>query len=183
MDEITKEKDVTTLRINLFEVLPPGVIDDLLKSREFNNLDYFYDFTYESRISILSLLKSNIIEELPLFGRVYTFGIGRYGELGDGIGFVHTRLTPYMIENLPRILDVGVGNYFSILLSEHGRIYSFGSGILGKLGDNNVKNHTVSRPQLIDPKLFTDIIGNPEKIIAISVSTLHVLVLTVNFGN
>ncbi|KAF9401603.1 RCC1 domain-containing protein 1 [Mortierella sp. AD011] len=90
-------------------------------------------------------------------GTLYSWGSGRYGQLGHG-NLVSVS-TPKPIESLQgiRIVDAACGASFSVALSETGDIYSFGLNDHGQLGigkqvssrsDGDRRN--TSYPQLVD---------------------------------
>jgi alpha-tubulin suppressor-like RCC1 family protein len=80
-------------------------------------------------------------------GMVYTFGYGRRGQLGYGDR--EDRLIPTLIisVDLPPIIRISCGGLHTVLLTEDGRIYTFGSGGRGQLGHGDQKDRLI--PTLI----------------------------------
>ncbi|MHA6481862.1 RCC1 domain-containing protein [Paenibacillus sp. strain BS8-2] len=74
-------------------------------------------------------------------GDVYTFGGGYIGQLGQGKFYVESNdyglSVPTKMMNLPKIKSIAAGYDHSILLSEEGKVYTFGGGYSGQLGDGN----------------------------------------------
>jgi len=82
-------------------------------------------------------------------GKVYSVGVGDHGRLGDGNAATHTVSTPQ------QITAVGEGNITAIsavseshgvLLDKNGKVYVFGNGSFGRLGDGNNADHSVTIP-------------------------------------
>ena len=232
--------------INLLEIFPPAIIDETIKSRQFNNLPDLYNLNYNVRFTILDLIK---IDKLKLYsgkvyafgnrhvgqlgnegipklinpayfndgeynekiinistginhslvltksGNVYAFGDGKYGQLGDGDTSNHYEGIPKLInsdyfnngEYNEKIINISSGDDHSLVLTESGNVYAFGSGDSGRLGDGDTSDHVEGIPKLINPNYFYNGEYN-EKIIHISAGTEHSLVLTESgkvyaFGN
>ena len=80
-------------------------------------------------------------------GFVWTFGIGFYGQLGDGRN-AHVSGIPQKIENIPLITAVAAGAKHSMLLDIDGSVWTFGEGIVGQLGHGD--NNALNRPKKIE---------------------------------
>lgn len=67
-------------------------------------------------------------------GRLYSFGDGQYGKLGHGDD--EGARVPRLVTSLTdvRIVSISAGQQHSLVLSDDGVVYSFGSGFAGKLG-------------------------------------------------
>jgi len=81
-------------------------------------------------------------------GEVYSFGHGGYGQLGHGDQ--EHQPTPKLIEGLRgvRVTAIAAGGYHSVLLSDHGALYTFGHGGYGQLGHGDRMHQPT--PTLVD---------------------------------
>uniref|UniRef100_A0ABM5FY53 X-linked retinitis pigmentosa GTPase regulator isoform X1 n=2 Tax=Pogona vitticeps TaxID=103695 RepID=A0ABM5FY53_9SAUR len=79
-------------------------------------------------------------------GKVYTFGLGQYGQLGLGT-FLFETSEPKIVDNLEKhkICNIASGENHTALVTENGLMYTFGDGRHGKLGlgEENYTNHFV----------------------------------------
>ncbi|TNM59474.1 hypothetical protein FHN55_20815 [Streptomyces sp. NP160] len=66
-------------------------------------------------------------------GRLYSWGINTYGELGDGTTV--SRSTPKVVAGLPAVQQVSVGQEHVLALDRTGRVWSWGWNHFGQLGD------------------------------------------------
>jgi alpha-tubulin suppressor-like RCC1 family protein len=104
-------------------------------------------------------------------GYVYSFGYGSYsmygncGQLGRIVGYDETYI-PGIIPSLSNVVQVTVGQYYSVVLTKDGLVYSFGQNCYGQLGFKNTVD--INIPTLI-PEL--------KNIIQISTGTYHTLAL------
>ncbi|KAJ0242901.1 hypothetical protein HA466_0201640 [Hirschfeldia incana] len=81
-------------------------------------------------------------------GRVCTWGWGRFGCLGHGT--VEAEFTPKVVEGLKDVkaVHVATGDYTTIVVSDDGQVYSFGSGEFANLGQGDVEENTLT-PKLV----------------------------------
>lgn len=106
-------------------------------------------------------------------GIVYSFGNGNYGQLGHGSlqdHWVPTPIDPGHFKN-QKIIQIAVGNYHSLVLTELGEVYSFGSGASGQLGQGNTRNQ-------LSPKGIEDTNLMAERVIQVAAGGEFSLVLT-----
>jgi hypothetical protein len=84
-------------------------------------------------------------------GDTYTWGEGEYGRLGHGDET--SRSTPKLVDGLvgKKAKEVACGGRHTIVLTENGRVYSFGDGDSGQLGHCNFENQLT--PTLINVPL------------------------------
>ena len=85
-------------------------------------------------------------------GRVYSFGDGEYGQLGHGDS--KEQWTPTLIEALSEgkfVVKVACGWSHSMALTSEGRLYTWGSGVNGKLGHGSELNSGV--PSVVESLL------------------------------
>ncbi len=106
-------------------------------------------------------------------GKLYMFGNGAWGGLGDGRTDVHEVGTPTLIDvgNGQRVKQVSVGLLYTCVVTEDGQLYTFGWGLSGKLGDGRTDNHSVGTPILID-------VGNGKVVKQVSAGNSHTCVVT-----
>jgi hypothetical protein len=84
---------------------------------------------------------------------VYAWGYNFHGEIGNGCNAV--QLTPVKVNgfNGERIFMISCGSSHSMVLTESGRVYSWGENIFGQLGIGNTVNSNT--PKLIDLKAIS----------------------------
>lgn len=72
-------------------------------------------------------------------GRVYGWGLATSGRIGIGTNAPDEVLTPRRVDNLDNIhiVAIAAGRTFSLALSNTGKVYSWGSGSNGKLGNGS----------------------------------------------
>ena len=84
---------------------------------------------------------------LTLSGLVYTFGLGKHGQLGHGSHY--NELYPRMLKHLGRLygraVQVSAGGYHTVLRHEDGRVTTFGNNASGQLGHGDKENAYVPR--------------------------------------
>lgn len=84
-------------------------------------------------------------------GKVFSWGCNSSGQLGLGF-FSHSEKYPEMIKTLENefITKAAAGLTHSLILTDSGRVYSFGSAESGKLGHGHLANSiSISEPKLI----------------------------------
>ncbi|MFT0761778.1 hypothetical protein VRY54_01750 [Actinomyces sp. F1_1611] len=71
-------------------------------------------------------------------GKLYAAGSNGYGQLGNGSNA--SNLAPQLVEGLDsvKILDTDAGQYSSYAMSNDGRVYAFGRGDSGQIGDDKI---------------------------------------------
>jgi alpha-tubulin suppressor-like RCC1 family protein len=103
---------------------------------------------------------------LDKYGRVWSFGYGKNGELG--LIDKEDKLIPTLIPNLVNIIQVNCGNEFSICLDGHKRIWGFGRNRQGQLGMTEEEQFNISiYGPVMNPYLTN--------IISVSCGALHTL--------
>mmetsp|Transcript_10477 Transcript_10477/g.12019 ORF Transcript_10477/g.12019 Transcript_10477/m.12019 type:complete len:274 (+) Transcript_10477:70-891(+) len=82
-----------------------------------------------------------------LDGKVFSFGTGSHGALGHGNKL--DQEFPKQIERLKNLTvkSVSAGGYHSVVLTEDGRLYTFGEGGFGRLGHGDEAGQ--DRPKLV----------------------------------
>ena len=68
-------------------------------------------------------------------GTVWTWGRDSWGQLGDNAALVD-QPTPVMIPSLAGIVAISAGQSHSLALKNDGTVWSWGSDVMGQLGDN-----------------------------------------------
>jgi len=102
-------------------------------------------------------------------GKVYSFGVNMAGQLG--LGDNKSQQIPQLVNALQdvRVKHITTGGGFSMVLSDDGRVFSFGMNQGGQLGIGNIKSQNI--PQLVTA--FQDM-----RVVQISCGENHSLVLT-----
>jgi alpha-tubulin suppressor-like RCC1 family protein len=103
-------------------------------------------------------------------GNVYGKGQNRFGRLGFPI--IQRRLYEFTkVPDLENIVDISCGQYYSLAVSNDGKVYSFGLGAHGELGyqTNDVQDSIIEIPDLnnivkvsagYNYSLYLDLYGN-----------------------
>lgn len=80
-------------------------------------------------------------------GQVYSWGDNTYGQLGTG-RTGDARAVPNRVQGLSKVKQVSAGCDFSLALMENGKVYAWGRGVYGALG--NGTRATVSTPREVE---------------------------------
>eukprot|EP01025_Chloroclados_australasicus_P016188 TRINITY_DN18019_c0_g1_i2.p1 TRINITY_DN18019_c0_g1~~TRINITY_DN18019_c0_g1_i2.p1 ORF type:complete len:499 (-),score=79.40 TRINITY_DN18019_c0_g1_i2:435-1931(-) len=108
-------------------------------------------------------------------GEVFTWGRGEYGRLGLGDRKGSSKLRPQKVMGLEkhRVVQARCGGSHTVCLTEEGRLFIFGRGSFGRLGQNDTKNHT--------SPIEVELPGGHERwrIVSISAGGRHTLCLAV----
>ncbi|MFF4450196.1 RCC1 domain-containing protein [Streptomyces sp. NPDC001502] len=99
-------------------------------------------------------------------GQVWAWGDNAHGQLGSKGAGDH-RNVPDRVQGMPRVKQVAAGGDFSLALLENGKVYAWGRGIHGQLGNGARTSSSV-------PRQVTGL----EHIVAIAAGTHHALALT-----
>lgn len=83
-------------------------------------------------------------------GRVWTWGWNYYGQLGDGTT-VMQRLSPVLVPGLSGVTQISAGGAHTLALDSLGRVWSWGLGTSGQLGNGDRRSSTT--PVLVGPLL------------------------------
>lgn len=80
-------------------------------------------------------------------GKVYSWGLNNYGQLGEGDSYVEDR--PVKIEALEnsKIIKISCGENFAMALNDQGKVFSWGMGNCGQLGHGNKED--IKTPMVI----------------------------------
>jgi alpha-tubulin suppressor-like RCC1 family protein len=81
---------------------------------------------------------------LDSFGRLYSWGSGDYGELGNGT--TNSRTVPQLVAFPAGVTvwsAIAAGNRFSLAIGDDGNLYSWGRNNFGQLGNNGTNNSLV----------------------------------------
>ncbi|MGH7217887.1 MAG: IPT/TIG domain-containing protein [Candidatus Microsaccharimonas sp.] len=108
-------------------------------------------------------------------GAVYCWGLNGSGQLGDGSGANQT--IPIAVDTTGVLKDkvitaVAVGSEHSVALSSDGKVYSWGEGAYGRLGEGS----TADRPTPVAVDASGALLG--KTVVAITVGRMHSLALT-----
>ena len=83
---------------------------------------------------------------LDATGRVYTWGANTYGQLGDGSATTATRAIPGLAKGAldgKRIVSISSKAYGAVALDDQGKVYTWGYGVYGALGNGATANSAV----------------------------------------
>ncbi len=103
---------------------------------------------------------------LDTSGQVYSWGDNAYGQLGNN-RTGDSRTVPDRVQGMPKVKQISAGCDFSLALLENGRVYAWGRGIHGQLG--NGSRATSSVPRLV---------SGLEDVVEIDAGCHHALALT-----
>ncbi|MDY0816077.1 sialidase [Kitasatospora purpeofusca] len=103
---------------------------------------------------------------LDTSGQVYSWGDNPYGQIGNNRTGDH-RTTPDRVLGMPKVQQIAAGSDFSLALLENGKVYAWGRGIHGQLGNGSRATSSV-------PRQVTGLEG----IAAIAAGGHHALALT-----
>jgi alpha-tubulin suppressor-like RCC1 family protein len=85
---------------------------------------------------------------LSLQGTVWTWGLNRDGQLGDGTsGDAANKLSPVEIQGLTGVIGIAAGGTHSVALKDDGTVWTWGDNQFGQLG--NASTQSVSSPQQV----------------------------------
>lgn len=78
-------------------------------------------------------------------GSLFSWGNGKHGQLGHGS--FELECSPRRIAAFDgiRVLGIACGDFHSLALTEHERVYTWGSGAFGELGQGSVSHHPLPR--------------------------------------
>jgi len=100
------------------------------------------------------------------YGKLYIWGGNGYGQLGDGTTIsdnIPIDLTGELnLELNEKVIDVELGNYFSMAITSNGRIFTWGQNSYGQLGNGNNADSLVpiELPQSsFDSEMITSIVA------------------------
>jgi len=79
-------------------------------------------------------------------GTVWAWGIGDYGQLGDGNYYPSGVATPVQVIGLTGVAAIACGGHHSLALKTDGTIWAWGAGGNGQLGDGNFHPGVVATP-------------------------------------
>jgi len=106
-------------------------------------------------------------------GKVYTFGSGSHGKLGDGRTDYYNVGIPVQVQGITEpIASISCGNSHTGIVTVSGKVYTFGIGVNGELGDGRTDEHDVGIPVQVQ--------GITEPIASISCGYLHTGIVTIS---
>ncbi len=95
-------------------------------------------------------------------GMVYSWGFGKYGQLGHGDRGSHDSPTLIKHEDVTDIIMAACGNKHTVLLSKSGAVVSFGSGEHGQTGHGDAEERlSPARVKALAPHTVTSIACGP----------------------
>ncbi|MEV6380495.1 sialidase [Streptomyces sp. NPDC051773] len=81
---------------------------------------------------------------LDASGQVYSWGDNAYGQLGNN-RTGDSRTVPDRVQGMPKVKQISAGCDFSLALLENGKVYAWGRGVHGQLGNGNRATSSVPR--------------------------------------
>lgn len=81
---------------------------------------------------------------------LYAWGAGYHGQLGLSAFRKKSKLVPAWIDFKEPVLQVAAGGFFSAVLTDSGRVYTWGDGRMGQLGNLARKHNMLATPHLVD---------------------------------
>ncbi|MFF4449521.1 RCC1-like domain-containing protein [Streptomyces sp. NPDC001502] len=81
---------------------------------------------------------------LDTSGQVYSWGDNAYGQLGNN-RTGDSRTVPDRVQGMPKVKQISAGCDFSLALLENGKVYAWGRGIHGQLGNGSRATSSVPR--------------------------------------
>lgn len=155
-----------------------GILGDGGEDFHNRSLPDIVDFNFEIKVKKVSCGKVHtaVISDN---GNLYTFGSGDYGQLGDGLIDDHVVRFPYLVEYFKdiKIIKVSCGWFYTAVISDTGKLYTFGHSNHGQLGDGINNFHSVSLPYLVEYFKKNNI-----KIIKVSCGRYHTAVISKTGG-
>ncbi|MEU8763816.1 sialidase [Streptomyces sp. NPDC048659] len=103
---------------------------------------------------------------LDTSGQVYSWGDNAYGQLGNN-RTGDSRTVPDRVQGMPKVKQISAGCDFSLALLENGKVYAWGRGIHGQLGNGGRATSSVPRQ-----------VSGLENIVSIDAGCYHALALT-----
>lgn len=140
------------------------------------------EITYDNPQIELVALGSAYALVVTLDSRIFAWGYNGYGSLGDGTTV--NRHTPVEITNLlslepgETIVSLDAGWFHSLLVTSMGRVFAWGSGWEGKLG-NNTQNDSLVPLEITN---YFEGLANDERVIRVEAGTDTSMALT-NLGS
>ncbi|MFJ2093618.1 RCC1-like domain-containing protein [Streptomyces sp. NPDC087901] len=81
---------------------------------------------------------------LDTSGQVYSWGDNSYGQLGNNRTGDY-RTVPDRVQGMPKVKQISAGCDFSLALLENGKVYAWGRGVYGQLGNGSRAVSSVPR--------------------------------------
>ncbi|WKD37046.1 sialidase [Streptomyces xanthophaeus] len=103
---------------------------------------------------------------LDTSGQVYSWGDNAYGQLGNN-RTGDSRTVPDRVQGMPKVKQISAGCDFSLALLENGKVYAWGRGIHGQLGNGSRATSSVPRQ-----------VQGLENIVEVDAGCHHALALT-----
>jgi alpha-tubulin suppressor-like RCC1 family protein len=128
---------------------------------------------YGRKIKTIATSVSNThILALTTDGLVYAWGSNTYGQIGDDTTIIKD--VPRLVQALSgkNVIDIAVGDGVSLALTDEGKVYTWGKGANGVLGNNLEDNRLVPGEIIVDGELGKRFVTK------ISCTNTHVLAIT-----
>ncbi|HEY1083558.1 MAG TPA: choice-of-anchor D domain-containing protein, partial [Prosthecobacter sp.] len=117
-------------------------------------------------------------------GKVYAWGSATSGGLGDNQSTTNRNRPVAVLDGAISftskiIVDIAAGTNFSLAMDSTGKVYSWGVGTTGQLGDNTIVSKSV--PVAVDTTTPIGLVANPlngKTVVAISAGAVHAAALT-----
>ena len=146
----------------------------ILESNNKNLIGLYFTENINKYKFVLGMLNSHSAF-LMSNGRVHMCGLNNYGQIGNGNK--ETQLYPVPVINvdgsyLENIVQISTGYFFTICLSNIGKVYAFGRNEYGQFGNNSITDKLYPVPTVINDKgIYLD------TIVQVSAGLYHTLFL------
>uniref|UniRef100_A0A5S6QIU4 Uncharacterized protein n=1 Tax=Trichuris muris TaxID=70415 RepID=A0A5S6QIU4_TRIMR len=143
----------------------------LIDSPNFNSVIHISMDVPEGRKIVRALAGYAFIMLLDSAGRLHSFGCGTRGELGHGS--LESLTEPLSIQYFDgiRIVDIAVGGWHTLAVTEAGAVYAWGWNESGQLGLNRKECKVVDLPTVVP-------IREEDRPIAVACGSRHSLILS-----
>jgi len=137
---ITSEGRIFTWGDNYHGKLGDGTATDRYAPTEITS-----NFSYNTGETITEVsLGSSHSSAITSKGRIFTWGYNFYGQLGDGTNInkdIPTEITSkFNLNTGETITSVSLGSNYSSAITSEGRIFTWGYGVYGQIGDGTTAN-------------------------------------------
>ena len=118
-------------------------------------------------VSILGAVKTfckisqggNNVSAIDRTGRAWSWGVNNRGQLGNGDFTLSSQRTPVSVQGTRTFCEISCGNTHVLAIDRNGRVWAWGEGSDGRLGENSTISRTQPTPVAGLLKTFCKITG------------------------